>query len=310
LIHLHPFQRPQLPLYTADIFLNTMNILNYLKQKQKLVDVALDACLPSIDQRPAVLHEAMRYCVLNGGKRIRPILCIAAAEAFDTPPEAVLAPATAVELFHCSTLIHDDLPCMDDDDLRRGKPTCHIQFGEANAVLAGDALMIHAFKVLAEHGDSRLSLELANAAGSLGVIAGQVEDLAAEGLKPNADLIEFIHLNKTAILIQSAIRMGTIAGGATEQELHHLSVFGEKIGLAFQIEDDILDETSTDDILGKPAGSDQEQHKMTYPAVFGMDAAVKKVEQLTTEAIAACHKLSRKTDALRDIAEFLMNREF
>jgi geranylgeranyl diphosphate synthase type II len=287
-----------------------MNISNYLKEKQKLVDAALEKCLPAPDTRPAVLHEAMRYCVLNGGKRIRPALCFAASEAFGKKPQAAVAPAVAVELFHCSTLIHDDLPCMDDDDLRRGMPTCHIKFGEANAVLAGDALMIHAFQVLAEQGNPKLALELARAAGSQGVIAGQVEDLAAEGLEPNADLIEFIHLNKTAILIRAAVRMGAITGGATEEELNHLSIFGEKIGLAFQIEDDILDETSTDEVLGKPAGSDLQHHKMTYPAVHGMNAAIEKVEELTNEAIHALDQLSHETAALRDIADYLMNREY
>jgi geranylgeranyl diphosphate synthase type II len=287
-----------------------MNITHYLKQQQALVDTALEDCLPHEGTRPAILHEAMRYCVLNGGKRIRPILCLAAAEPFRVPPQAVIAPAIALELFHCSTLIHDDLPCMDDDDLRRGMPTCHIRFGEANAVLAGDALMIHAFQMLAEHGEARLSLELAKAAGSRGVIAGQVEDLAAEGQIPNASLVEFIHMNKTAILIRAAVRMGAIAGRAREDELENLSLFGEKIGMAFQIEDDILDETSSDEVLGKPAGSDLEHHKMTYPAVHGMPAARAEVRKLTTDAIAALNMLQRETSALRGIAEYLMNREF
>ncbi|MCF7818821.1 MAG: polyprenyl synthetase family protein, partial [Kiritimatiellales bacterium] len=230
-----------------------MDITTYLKQNQALVDTALKDSLPAEGTRPATLHEAMRYCVLNGGKRIRPILCIAAAEVFGLEARKALAPAVAVELFHSSTLIHDDLPCMDDDDLRRGMPTCHVKYGEANAVLAGDALMIQAFQILAESGNSVLSLELARAAGSLGVIAGQVEDLAAEGMPPNADLVEFIHMNKTAVLIRAAVRMGAITGGAGEAELHSLSEFGEKIGPAFQIEDDILDETSTDEVLGKHA---------------------------------------------------------
>ena len=284
-----------------------MNISSYLKHNQALVDGALKDCLPTAGTRPAILHEAMRYCVLNGGKRIRPILCIATAEAFG---QKALVPGISVELFHCSTLIHDDLPCMDNDGLRRGMPTCHIKFGEANAVLTGDALMIHAFQLLAEHGDPRLSLELAKAAGSMGVIAGQVEDLAAEGKEPNADLIKFIHMNKTAILIRAAIRMGALAGGAGEDELMILGGFGEKIGLAFQIEDDILDETSTDDILGKPAGSDLEQHKLTYPAVHGMEASRAKARELTAEAVAALDPLSRNTEALRAIANHLMNREY
>jgi len=287
-----------------------MNISNYLKEKQVLVDTALRDCLPQESVRPSILHKAMRYCVLNGGKRIRPILCIAAAEPFGLAANEVIPPALAVELFHSSTLIHDDLPCMDDDDLRRGMPTCHIAFGEANAVLAGDALMIHSFQILAEYGDSRLSLELAKAAGSRGVIAGQVEDLAAENHPPNADLIEFIHTYKTAILIRAAVRMGAMAGGAAEDELDCLTVFADKIGLAFQIEDDILDETSTDEILGKHAGSDALHHKMTYPAVHGMEAARNKVRELTDEAIAALNVLSGDTSALRAIAEYLMGRKY
>jgi geranylgeranyl pyrophosphate synthase len=285
-------------------------IKHYLEHHQSRVEQALQDALPTDSTRPAVLHEAMRYCVLGGGKRIRPILCIAAAEAFGTPAAQVLTPAIAIELFHCSTLIHDDLPCMDDDDLRRGQPTCHIKFGEANAVLTGDALMIHAFQLLAEYGTPALSLELAKAAGSRGVIAGQVEDLAAEGSVPNADLLEFIHYNKTAILIQAGVRMGAIAAGATADELDNVSLFGEKIGFAFQVADDILDETSSDEILGKPAGSDRELKKMTYPAVHGMDAARRRLQTLTEEAIASIDKLSRNTEALRGIADYLMNREY
>ena len=295
---------------TLPIMKAIMDISNYLKEKQAQVDTALKDCLPTEDTRPSILHQAMRYCLLNGGKRIRPILCIAAAEPFGLSAPDVLAPAVAVELFHSSTLIHDDLPCMDDDDLRRGMPSCHIRFGEANAVLAGDALMIYSFQILAEYGDSRLALELAKAAGSRGVIAGQVEDLAAENLPPNADLIEFIHTRKTAILIRAAVRMGAIAGGAAEDELVSLTVFADKIGLAFQIEDDILDETSSDEILGKHAGADVAHHKMTYPAVHGMEAAGNKVRALTDEAIAALDALSRDTSTLRAFAEFLVGRKY
>jgi geranylgeranyl diphosphate synthase type II len=286
------------------------DIKQYLKKQQALVDTALKDCLPAEGTRPSILHEAMRYCVLNGGKRIRPILAISSAEIFGARPDAALASAVAVELFHCSTLVHDDLPCMDDDDLRRGMPTCHVKYGEANAVLTGDALMIHAFQILAETGNPRLSVELAQAAGSMGVIAGQVEDLAAENQPANADLLEFIHMNKTAILIRAAIRMGAISGGADEVELEALSLFGEKIGLAFQIVDDILDETSTDEVLGKPTGSDQSHCKMTFPAVHGMESACSKVQELTTEAIRALNTLPNPTPMLRGIAEYLVKREF
>ncbi len=286
------------------------DIASYLNDKRVLVDQALEDCLPAIGVRPEALHEAMRYCVLNGGKRIRPILGVATAEAFGVQPPEIIKPAIAVELFHCSTLIHDDLPCMDDDDLRRGQPTCHIKFGEANAVLAGDALMIHAFQMLAEYGNPRLSLELALAAGSRGVIAGQVEDLEAEGKTPNADLVEFIHYNKTAVLIRAAIRIGAIAAGASEDELEYLSTFGKKIGLAFQIQDDILDETSTDEVLGKHAGADLAHHKMTYTAAHGMEVARRKVIELTDEAVSLIDMLRQDTTSLRAIAAHLVQREF
>ena len=285
-------------------------ISEYLKEKQARVESALENCLPATGTRPAVLHEAMRYCVLNGGKRIRPILCIAAAEMCGAETRQALLPAISTELYHCSTLVHDDLPCMDNDALRRGMPTCHVKFGEANAILAGDALLVHAFQVLAEHGNAQLSMELAQAAGSLGVIAGQVEDLAAEGRAPNADLVDFIHMNKTAVLIRAAVRMGAILGGATPGELESLTTFGEKIGVAFQIEDDILDETSTDEVLGKPSGSDQQQQKMTYPAVHGMGAAQSAVTKLTHEALVALGNVPYDTAILRGIAYYLVSRKY
>lgn len=285
-------------------------IAEYLEKKQVLVEAALKNCLPAADTRPAVLHEAMHYCVLNGGKRIRPILCIAVAEAFGMTTRDALLPALSTELYHCSTLVHDDLPCMDNDDLRRGLPTCHVKFGSANAILTGDALLIHAFHILAETGNPQLALELAKAAGSLGVIAGQVEDLAAEGRAPDADLIEFIHMNKTAALIRASVRMGAVIGKASPTELESLTVFGEKIGLAFQIEDDILDEISTDEILGKPSGSDKQQHKMTYPAVHGMVAAKTAVADLTREALVALDSVRIDSSTLHGIAKYLVTREY
>lgn len=287
-----------------------MDISIYLKEHQALVDSALKDALPPAGTRPGVLHEAMHYCVLDGGKRIRPILCIAAAEAFGINSRDALLPAVAIELYHCSTLVHDDLPCMDNDELRRGKPTCHIKFGAANAVLTGDALMIQAFQLLADYGNIALSLELAVSAGSRGVIAGQVEDLAAEKKTPSPELVEYIHMYKTAILIRAAVRMGALIGAANESELECIAQYGEKIGLAFQIADDILDETSTDDVLGKPAGSDQEKNKLTYPAVYGLAAAKERIHTLTREAIAELAPLCRKTDALQAIAGYLMDRKY
>jgi len=281
----------------------------YLNERKSQIDATLKRHLPPENTRPAVLHEAMRYAVLNGGKRIRPILCMAAAEACGAPADTVLKPAVAIELFHCSTLIHDDLPCMDDDDLRRGKPACHVKYGEANAVLAGDALTVLAFQLMAEHGDSRLTLELSRAAGSQGVIGGQVEDLAAAGKKPSGDLIDFIHRNKTAVLIRAAVRIGAIAATANETMLTSLSIFSEKVGLAFQIMDDILDETSSDEILGKPSGSDREANKMTYPAVYGMEKAGADVKKLTDQAISALDSFPGNCEALKAIALYLVNRK-
>jgi geranylgeranyl diphosphate synthase type II len=185
-----------------------------------------------------------------------------------------------------------------------------VKYGAANAVLTGDALMIHAFQLLAEFGNSAVSLELAKSAGSMGVIAGQTEDLAAENKEPSPGLVEYIHFNKTAILIRAAVRMGAIIGGADESELECFSRFGEKTGLAFQIADDILDQTSSDEMLGKPTGSDMKKHKLTYPSVHGMDAAKIRVVQLTQEATAALDPLSRDTAALRSIADHLENRQF
>jgi geranylgeranyl pyrophosphate synthase len=297
-------------LYADSLAENSIMILDYLKQKQALIDQALDESLPPANTRPAVLHEAMRYCVLNGGKRIRPILCFATAELFGADLETVLPAALSLELYHCSTLIHDDLPCMDDDGLRRGLPTCHIKYGAANAILVGDALLVQAFELLAKTNVAVLVQELAKAAGSRGVIAGQVEDLEAENKEPNAEDLDFIHHHKTAILIRAAVRVGALAGMVSDSELTALTRFADQIGLAFQIEDDILDEISTDDVLGKPSGSDAKQHKMTYPAVHGLDQAQATVERLTNLALAELEKIDRNTDRLAQIAQYLVTRTF
>jgi len=285
-------------------------ILDYLQQKQAFIDQALDESLPPANTRPAILHEAMRYCVLNGGKRLRPILCLATAELFGTDLKTVLPAALSLELYHCSTLIHDDLPCMDDDGLRRGLPTCHIKYGAANAILVGDALLVQAFEFIAKTNVATLVQELAKAAGSRGVIAGQVEDLEAENKAPNAEDLDFIHQHKTAILIRAAVRVGALAGSVSNSDLVALTRFADQIGLAFQIEDDILDETSTDDVLGKPSGSDAKQHKMTYPAVHGLDQARAAAERLTRSALAELGKIDRNTDRLAQIAQYLVTRTF
>ena len=256
----------------------------------------------------SVLNQAIKYSVLNGGKRIRPILCLATNESFKGGINDAIPAALAIELFHCSTLIHDDLPCMDDDDLRRGRPTCHIQFGEANAVLAGDALIIEAFNILVKSNNPKLSIELAEATGSKGVIAGQVADLAAERMTPSKELVDFIHYKKTAILIRASVRMGAIAANVDSKTLQSLTKFGEKIGFAFQIQDDILDETSSSDKIGKPSGSDLKKSKMTYPTVYGMQTSINRVKELTEEAIDSIGSLKLENNNLEKVALELVDR--
>lgn len=256
----------------------------------------------------------MRYSVMAGGKRIRPILCIASCEAVGGSAEAALLPGLAAEILHTYTLIHDDLPCMDDDDLRRGKPTCHVKFGEANALLAGDALLTLAFEWLAEantplpYVPTQLALELARAAGSQGVIGGQVEDLAAEGRPADAELLDYIHRHKTAALLRAVVRMGGMCGGATPAQLDALTRYGDASGLAFQIADDILNATSTAEQLGKPVGSDQDRKKLTYVAVHGLDRSRDRAETLVREAITAIEPLPGDTAPLRALAEHTVRR--
>ena len=292
-----------------------LDLQQYLRDKQAAVERALDFHLPPKTERPTVLHEAMRYSVFAGGKRLRPVLCLAASEAVGGAADAALLPACAIEILHTYTLIHDDLPAMDNDDLRRGKPTCHKVFGEANAILAGDALLTMAFEWMAEcrapkpYQPNQLSVELAEAAGSRGVIAGQAEDLAAEGLEPSPDLVEYIHLHKTAALIRAAVRIGAIAGGAKESDLSALTIYGCDIGLAFQITDDLLNATSTAEALGKAAGSDAQHKKMTYVSVYGIDGARDKAKALIDRATTELKKIHGPTESLGAIAHYILERE-
>jgi len=287
----------------------------YLVRKSALINRELEKHLPAANARPAILHRAIRYSVLAGGKRLRPILCLAAAEAAGGAEKNARMPALAIEILHTYTLIHDDLPCMDNDELRRGKPTSHVVFGEANAVLAGDALLTLAFEWLAaaaplppyKTGD--LIRELAHAAGSRGVIGGQVEDLASEGKKPNAAAVKFIHLHKTAALIRAAVRIGAICGGAGKSELSALGSYGEKAGLAFQIADDILNETSSPASMGKAAGSDRARGKMTYVAVLGLKGAKQAAGRLAREAVRSLAPLKGNIGPLKAIVEYIVARE-
>jgi geranylgeranyl diphosphate synthase type II len=288
-------------------------LATYIKRQQARVDAFLKANLPPPTTRPAVLHKAMRYSVLAGGKRFRPILSVAAAQACGRPDEQALAAGAALELLHTYTLIHDDLPCMDDDALRRGKPTCHVVFGEANALLAGDALQTLAFEQLAslppEASPARLTAELARAAGSQGVIGGQVEDLLAEGAKPSAGRLTYIHNHKTAMLIEAATRLGAIASGAPEAGVRKVGRYGLRLGLAFQIADDILNATSTPEALGKPVGSDKARGKLTYVAVHGLAASRKMAARLISQAQAELKDLPGDCRPLHALADYVISRK-
>ena len=295
---------------------------HYLDNNIRLINAALDQQLPAETHRPAALHKAMRYSVFAGGKRLRPVLCLAAAEAIGQANASGLANKTAfaaalaIEILHTYTLIHDDLPSMDDDTLRRGKPTLHVVAGEANAILAGDALLTLAFEWLAEvrtpppYPPNQLSLELARAAGSRGVVGGQVEDLAAESQLADPDTVDYINCHKTAALLRASVRMGGIAAGAGDRDLAALTAYGDAIGLTFQIVDDILNETSTTVTLGKAVGSDRERGKMTYVAAHGLAAARERTRQLTEEAVATLHPLPGNREPLTALARWMTKRTY
>lgn len=293
-----------------------MPLQNYLLERSKLVDQALDGFLPRSSEKPATLHKAMRYSLFAGGKRLRPILAIAAAEACGGSIASALPVACAVECIHTYSLIHDDLPCMDDDDLRRGRPTNHKVFGEGIAVLAGDALLTVAFEILAQtesssrYKTSALVRELAHASGSRWLIAGQVLDLEGEGEKVTGQQLRFIHRAKTAALLTSSIRLGAMTANATAARLRSLTEFGQALGLAFQVIDDILDVTQTTEKLGKTAGKDLEATKATYPAIFGLERSRKEARHLTASALAALHGVGENARRLREIADYLLNREY
>ncbi len=286
----------------------------YLGERRAWVDRCLASRMPSEDTRPTALHRAMRYSVLSEAKRMRPILCLAAAEAAGGPAEAALVPGAALELLHTYTLIHDDLPAMDDDDLRRGRPTCHKVFGEANAILAGDALLTLAFEWLSgcpvppPYPPTQLVLELARASGSQGVIAGQVEDIAAEGRPADADLVDYIHRHKTADLLRAAVRMGGITAGASAEALAGLDRYGDRMGLAFQVADDLLNATSDAASLGKNPGTDAARGKLTYVAVHGLDGARQRARALIEDAQSALAALPGDPTALRALANFVVSR--
>jgi len=280
------------------------NLEEYLKRRRSRIDEAIDARMPPAELRPTVLHQAMRYAVLSGGKRLRPILCLAASEAAGGGWEEALNAAVAVELVHAYTLIHDDLPCMDDDALRRGKPTCHVAFGEANAVLAGDALQALAFELASQCNPGSLYppnqpvIELAQAAGSRGVVGGQVEDIVFSEKVPDADAVAFIHLHKTADLFRAAVRMGAVCANAAPEVLDALTTYAVELGLAFQIVDDLLDADSG------------ESDPMSCLAVYDTPRAREESRNRTVNAVAAIDSLDKEAAApLVTLAERIMERK-
>jgi geranylgeranyl diphosphate synthase type II len=294
-----------------------MDLENYLAEKRAFVDQALDAVIPPESAYPSSIHKAMRYCLFAGGKRLRPVLAIAAADAVGENGDSIAREACSLELIHTYSLIHDDLPSMDNDDFRRGRSTTHKVFGEALAILAGDALLTEAFALLSgsmlrNARPAQVTLEavqlLAEAAGSRGLIAGQVVDLESEGRVIDETLLDYMHTHKTGSLITASVMLGATLAGATLQQLDCLRAYGEAIGLAFQITDDILDVTGTTSDLGKTAGSDAKKNKATYPALHGMKNAQDRLHALYETAIHALQSFDEKADPLRGIARYIIER--
>jgi geranylgeranyl diphosphate synthase type II len=294
-----------------------MNLKAYLRSRQKEIDRALDYYLPKASTRPATLHKAMRYSLFAGGKRLRPILCLAAAEACGGKIKNALPLACALECIHTYSLVHDDLPSMDNDDFRRGRPTCHKVFGDGIAILAGDALLTIAFEIVSSarpaprYNMSILLREVAVAAGSQKLIAGQVADLEAEGRNVKRDELRFIHENKTAAILKTSVRLGAMSANADAKKLRAITQFGHGLGLAFQVIDDILDLTQTSEILGKSAGKDVTAKKATYPAVIGLEKSRAEARRLTRQADDALSVFAgSKAQALHALANYLLEREY
>jgi geranylgeranyl diphosphate synthase, type II len=292
-----------------------MNLREYLAQQQKLVDTELDRLVPPETTLPETIHRAMRYSLFAGGKRIRPILCIEAARTIADQVSGIMAAACSLELIHTYSLIHDDLPALDNDDYRRGKLTNHKVFGDAMAILAGDSLLTLAFQVLAQLDapdgtKARLIGELAVASGTVGgMIGGQVADLEGENKTPTAELLETIHRAKTGALLRASLRMGATAAGANDMQYDALSRYGEHVGLAFQIVDDILDVEESSEALGKTAGKDAAQHKITFPAVYGLDKsrAMAHAECASAHAVLEC--FGERAQRLHELADLIVHRK-
>ena len=287
-----------------------------LEQGRSLTDAALDRLIPLETQHPESIHKAMRHSVFAGGKRLRPVLCMEAGRMVaGTLPNKIEELGAALEMLHTYSLIHDDLPALDNDDLRRGRPTCHKVFGDAIAILAGDALQTQAYEILARvecPAESRVRIieEIARGTGTIdGMIGGQVVDLEAEQTRPTAEMLEYIHRSKTAALIAASLVSGGLYAGAKENEVKKLRGFGQAIGLAFQIVDDVLDVTQTSEQLGKTAGKDTAAQKATYPALFGVEESLRKADSLVNAALSELDSFGERAETLKELARFLVERK-
>ena len=288
-----------------------MDFRTWMAAIQGRTESALERLLPASATAPAHLHEAMRYATLGGGKRIRPLLCHAAGQLFAADAERLDIAACAVELIHVYSLVHDDLPCMDDDDLRRGKPTCHVEYGEATALLVGDALQSLAFQLLAEQGgNASMVALLAQAAGSRGMAGGQAIDLGAVGKTLTVEELEFMHIHKTGALIRAAVLLGAQMGDADGVAQKQLSRFANRLGLLFQVVDDILDAEASTATLGKTAGKDAAQNKPTYVSLLGSARARELAGQLATEAKAVLTPFRAGGERLAELTDFILDRTF
>jgi geranylgeranyl diphosphate synthase type II len=290
--------------------LSELSLKEYLAGQCRRIDEELDRLMPAGSEPPETLHKAMRYSLFAGGKRIRPILCLEAGRTVaGRDVEGILLAACPLEMIHTYSLIHDDLPALDNDDLRRGRPTSHKVFGEAMAILAGDALLTYAFEVLGRTGNARLVVELAAASGTVGgMIAGQVHDIEGEKQAPTAELLERIHRAKTGALLKCSLRLGAIHAGASQEQLAAISAYGESIGLAFQIVDDILDMTQTSEQLGKTAGKDAAQGKITFPAVYGLEKSREMAEEQRRASHAALEMFGGRAQRLHELADLIVDR--
>ena len=293
-----------------------MNCKQILEQKAKQIDEYLEQYLPSEKEYPSIIFEAMRYSVFAGGKRLRPVLLLSACETLGGDTEKAIPFACAIEMIHSYSLIHDDLPAMDNDDYRRGMLTSHKKFGEDIAILAGDGLLHHAFEIMSDacvkycsEKTVKAMQAIAHGAGVFGMLSGQVADVISEGKQIDEKTMYFIHKNKTAAMLQGALKAGTLLAGGTEQHIKMMEQAGEKIGVAFQIADDILDVTSTFQELGKPVHSDEKNEKNTFVTMYGIEASQKMVQTLSEEAIAIFQTFGEKADFLIELTQYLMKRK-